>query len=119
MLWYYAESMDFKLGEKRKEHFMGGGKEKQEQQRKKGKLIVFERMNALFDSGSFVEIDPFVIHDCVEFIIKNGWNFRVQDSITNMLAIINLQAIKLIKLLKEYSYNKHAGLSIVFSNQTN
>ena len=59
--------MDFKLGEKRKEHFMGGGKEKQEQQRKKGKLIVFERMNALFDSGSFVEIDPFVIHDCVEF----------------------------------------------------
>ena len=47
--------MDFKLGEKRKEHFMGGGKEKQEQQRKKGKLIVFERMNALFDSGSFVE----------------------------------------------------------------
>jgi len=36
-----------------------------------------------------------------------------------MLAIINLQAIKLIKLLKEYSYNKHAGLSIVFSNQTN
>ena len=46
---------------------MGGGKEKQEQQRKKCKLIVFERMNALFDSGSFVEIDPFVIHDCVEF----------------------------------------------------
>jgi acetyl-CoA carboxylase carboxyltransferase component len=59
--------MDSKLGEKRKEHFMGGGKEKQEQQRKKGKLIVFERMNALFDSGSFIEIDPFVIHDCVEF----------------------------------------------------
>src|SRR6476619_2058635 len=59
--------MDFKLGEKRKEHFMGGGTEKQEQQRKKGKLIVFERMNALFDSGSFIEIDPFVIHDCVEF----------------------------------------------------
>ena len=59
--------MDFELGEKRKEHFMGGGKEKQEQQRKKGKLIVFERMKTLFDSGTFVEIDPFVIHDCAEF----------------------------------------------------
>ena len=59
--------MDFELGEKRKEHFLGGGKEKQDQQRKKGKLIVFERLKALFDSGTFVEIDPFVMHDCAEF----------------------------------------------------
>jgi propionyl-CoA carboxylase beta chain len=63
--------MGSEMEEKRKEHFLGGGKEKQEQQRKRGKLTAFERMDALFDQGTFIEIDPFVIHDCTEFGMQN------------------------------------------------
>ena len=60
--------MDFEqLRRKREEHELGGGKEKQEEQRKKKKLTAFERMNSLFDSDSFVEIDEFVLHECTDF----------------------------------------------------
>ena len=60
--------MDFsELQEKRKQHLPGGGKEKQEEYRKNGKLTAFERMNALFDSETFVELDPFVTHECYDF----------------------------------------------------
>jgi propionyl-CoA carboxylase beta chain len=60
--------VDFaQLRSKRKEHQVGGGKEKQEEQRKKKKLTAFERMNLLFDSESFVEIDEFVLHECTDF----------------------------------------------------
>jgi acetyl-CoA carboxylase carboxyltransferase component len=59
--------MGSEMEEKRKVHFLGGGKEKQEEQRKRGKLTAFERMDVLFDQGTFIEIDPFVIHDCTEF----------------------------------------------------
>jgi propionyl-CoA carboxylase beta chain len=60
--------MDFsELQEKRKQHLLGGGKEKQDEYRKNGKLTAFERMNALFDSGTFVELDPFVTHECYDF----------------------------------------------------
>ena len=60
--------MDFEqLRRKRDEHQLGGGKERQEEQRKKKKLTAFERMNLLFDSDSFVEIDQFVLHECTEF----------------------------------------------------
>ena len=45
----------------------GGGKERQEEQRKKKKLTAFERMNLLFDSDSFVELDQFVLHECADF----------------------------------------------------
>ena len=56
-----------RLQEKRKQHLLGGGKEKQEEYRKNGKLTAFERMNALFDSETFVELDPFVTHECYDF----------------------------------------------------
>ncbi len=60
--------MDFQeLGKKREEHQLGGGKEKQEEQRKKKKMIAFERMDLLFDSGTFVELDQFVLHECTDF----------------------------------------------------
>src|SRR5918999_3067713 len=60
--------MDFsELKQKRKEHFLGGGEQKQEEHRKKGKLTAFERMKILFDSGTFVELDPFVTHNCFDF----------------------------------------------------
>ena len=60
--------MSFEELEKyRKEHSLGGGMEKQSQRKQKGKLNAFERMNSLFDSESFVEIDPFVTHECFDF----------------------------------------------------
>jgi len=46
---------------------MGGGKERIEKQHKKGKLTARERINLLLDPGSFVEIDKFIAHRCVEF----------------------------------------------------
>jgi len=60
--------VDFKeLGKKREEHQRGGGKEKQEEQRKNKKLTASERMNLLFDTGTFVELDQFVLHECTDF----------------------------------------------------
>ena len=57
--------MDFKkFNDKRNEHSFGGGKEKQEVRRRKGKLTAFERMTTLFDSQTFVELDQFVTHEC-------------------------------------------------------
>ncbi|HXS60189.1 MAG TPA: hypothetical protein VN703_05195 [Candidatus Sulfopaludibacter sp.] len=50
--------MDFlKLDNKRKEHLLGGGQARQQEQRKKGKMTAFERINTLIDSESFEEID--------------------------------------------------------------
>jgi len=66
--------MSSELGKKRMAHILGGGKEKQDQQRKKGKLTAFERADAIFDAGTFVEIDPFVVHDCNEFGLENKKN---------------------------------------------
>jgi propionyl-CoA carboxylase beta chain len=64
--------MDFsELEKKRKQHLLGGGAAKQEDQRKKGKLTAFERMSLLFDPGTFVEIDPFVTHECFDFGMEN------------------------------------------------
>lgn len=59
--------MDFDLQRRRKEHLSGGGKEKFEGRKKKGKLNAFERINLIFDSGKFTEIDSFVTHECVDF----------------------------------------------------
>ncbi len=60
--------MDFiDLENKRKAHLLGGGKEKQDEQRKKGKMTASERVNSLFDSGTFVELDEFVLHECHDF----------------------------------------------------
>ncbi len=45
---------------------LGGGSEQIEIQHKKGKLTVRERIDVLLDSGSFVEIDAFVVHRCTD-----------------------------------------------------
>src|SRR3954471_3557477 len=64
--------MDFlELDNKRKKHLLGGGQERQQEQRKKGKMTAFERINTLFDQGSFEEIDAFVTHDCHDFGMEN------------------------------------------------
>ncbi|ABR49357.1 carboxyl transferase [Alkaliphilus metalliredigens QYMF] len=45
----------------------GGGEKRIAAQHEKGKLTARERVNLLFDEGSFVEIDGFVKHRCVNF----------------------------------------------------
>jgi acetyl-CoA carboxylase carboxyltransferase component len=56
-----------RLHEMRKKALDGGGQDKYEQQHKRGKLTARERVNLLVDSGSFVELDAFVSHDCMDF----------------------------------------------------
>ena len=55
------------LEERRKKHQLGGGQEKQDEQRKKGKLTAHERIEMLFDGGTLAELDPFVTHECSDF----------------------------------------------------
>lgn len=45
----------------------GGGAKRIAAQHERGKLTARERINLLFDEGSFVELDAFVKHRCVNF----------------------------------------------------
>src|SRR5690554_287217 len=55
------------LREKKEQLRLGGGKDKIEKQHKRGKLSARERMNLLFDEGSFIEIGGFVKHRSTDF----------------------------------------------------
>ena len=55
------------LEERRANTKFGGGKERQESQRSKGKKIARERLSLLFDNGDFTEIDPYVKHFSNDF----------------------------------------------------
>ncbi|MEM2842668.1 MAG: carboxyl transferase domain-containing protein [Candidatus Bathyarchaeia archaeon] len=46
---------------------LGGGVEAIEAQHKKGKLTAHERLEKLLDSSTFIEMNQFVTHHCVEF----------------------------------------------------
>jgi acetyl-CoA carboxylase carboxyltransferase component len=46
---------------------LGGGEKRIAQQHGKGKFTALERMNLLFDPGTFEELDPFVTHRATEF----------------------------------------------------
>jgi propionyl-CoA carboxylase beta chain len=46
---------------------LGGGEKRIERQHARGKLTARERIDALLDPGSFVELDAFVTHQCVDF----------------------------------------------------
>lgn len=50
-----------------KKYDLGGGKKQIDKQHEKGRLFVRERIDALFDEGSFVEIDRYVEHHCNNF----------------------------------------------------
>jgi propionyl-CoA carboxylase beta chain len=56
-----------KLHELRDQAKLGGGKERIEEQHKRGKLTARERIEQLLDPNSFVELDPFVVHICSDF----------------------------------------------------
>jgi propionyl-CoA carboxylase beta chain len=46
---------------------LGGGEERLRRQRESGKLTARERIELLFDPGTFEEIDKFVTHRCLDF----------------------------------------------------
>jgi methylmalonyl-CoA decarboxylase subunit alpha len=54
------------LDERRRQILAGGGDARVAAQREKGKMTARERIDSLLDPGSFVEIDSFVEHRCVE-----------------------------------------------------
>ena len=52
----------------KKEHLMqGGGQARIDKQHGKGKMTARERINMLFDEGTFVELDLFMKHRCTNF----------------------------------------------------
>ena len=55
------------LEQKRQQVTEGGGQAKIAKQHKQGKLTARERLEKLLDTDSFVEIDPYVEHRCIEF----------------------------------------------------
>ncbi|RSK27767.1 acyl-CoA carboxylase subunit beta [Bacillus sp. HMF5848] len=55
------------LYDKRREIELGGGDKRIDKQHAKGKLTARERIELLVDKGSFVELDPFIEHRCVDF----------------------------------------------------
>ncbi|NBS99033.1 MAG: methylmalonyl-CoA carboxyltransferase, partial [Betaproteobacteria bacterium] len=56
-----------KLEEKRAKARLGGGQKRIDAQHAKGKLTARERLELLFDEGTFEEWDMFVEHRCVDF----------------------------------------------------
>jgi acetyl-CoA carboxylase carboxyltransferase component len=51
----------------RQQALSGGGAKRIEGQHNKGKLSARERIELLFDSGTFEEIDTFAVHHCTDF----------------------------------------------------
>ena len=51
----------------RESRLEGGGAERVERQHAEGKLTAHERITLLLDPGSFLELDPFVVHRCRDF----------------------------------------------------
>jgi propionyl-CoA carboxylase beta chain len=54
----------------RESRLEGGGRERIERQHAEGKLTAHERITLLLDPGSFLELDPFVVHRCLDFGIE-------------------------------------------------
>lgn len=62
----YQDKLE-RLVELREQTLLGGGKERQEKLKAKGKLTARERIEEFVDPGSFVELDRFVTHRCQDF----------------------------------------------------
>ena len=61
-----------KLEERNAQALLGGGAERIARQHEAGKLTARERIELLFDPGSFVEIDKFVVHRCTDFEMQEN-----------------------------------------------
>jgi len=59
------------LIERKAQIALGGGQKRIDAQHARGKLTARERIDALFDRNSFVEIDAFVTHRCNNFGMEN------------------------------------------------
>lgn len=55
------------LREKKEKLALGGGKARIEKQHAKGKMTARERLEYLFDPGSFIELDAFIRNRCTNF----------------------------------------------------
>ncbi|MBI4925019.1 MAG: acyl-CoA carboxylase subunit beta [Bdellovibrio sp.] len=62
----YLEKLNI-LAEKEKQAEQGGGAERIAKQHSAGKLSARERLDLLLDPGSFIELDKFVTHRCIDF----------------------------------------------------
>ncbi|MDO8786216.1 MAG: carboxyl transferase domain-containing protein, partial [Syntrophales bacterium] len=62
-----TEDLRNELQKRNEEALQGGGKQRIDKQHKDGKLTARERIDLLFDKGSFVELDRFVTHNCTDF----------------------------------------------------
>ena len=60
-----------KLVEAKEQIKLGGGEKRIEKQHNAGKHTARERLDLLFDEGSFIEIDAFVTHRCTNFDMEN------------------------------------------------
>ena len=61
------QAMLDRLAKMEQESLEGGGQARIEQQHKRGKWTARERIDAFLDPGTFLEIDPFVRHQCRDF----------------------------------------------------
>ena len=61
-----------KLEQMNEAALQGGGEERIQRQHDAGKLTARERIDRLFDSGTFVEIDAFVTHRCTDFGMQDN-----------------------------------------------
>jgi propionyl-CoA carboxylase beta chain len=59
------------LSKKREEAYLGGGQRRIDAQHAKGKLTARERLDVLFDEGSFEEYDTLKAHRCTDFGMEN------------------------------------------------
>lgn len=65
----------------------GGGEERLEKQRSAGKMTARERLNLLFDEGTFQEIDKYVTHRCTDFGMAE--NRILGDGVVTGSGVIN------------------------------
>jgi propionyl-CoA carboxylase beta chain len=59
------------LRRRNREAELGGGPDRIAKQHEAGKMTARERIDYLFDKGSFVEVDKFVTHQCYNFGMEN------------------------------------------------
>jgi propionyl-CoA carboxylase beta chain len=55
------------LYDRKRDLELGGGEDRIDQQHQKGKLTARERIDLLVDRGTFVELNPFIEHNCHDF----------------------------------------------------
>ena len=65
------EAIRKELEKRRAEAQLGGGQDRIDKQHKDGKQTARERIDLLFDPGTFVELDRFVTHRCTDFGMEN------------------------------------------------